>query len=278
MPIFTYKNHSIHYFDEGEGFPLLFGHSFLCSAAIWQPQIEVLSKKYRCIAVDLPAHGASTDELPDRISDFVDLAEMHDALMQELGLSEYAIIGNSIGGMWGLHLANQKPRSVKAIVTIGSYLGSEPEENANKYRALFNAALEASQVVRPLAESLNQVFFSQYSFQHNPHLVEMHQDNLESIPKERILGLVRIAKMIIDRPNDLDMLKNIKVPCLITVGEADMARPPFESKRMVNLIPIADYVEIPNAGHLAAIENASYINEILQSYLDKVLNVHEEAA
>ncbi len=45
--------------DEGKGLPILFVHGFPLSRAIWQPQIEALSKSFRVMAPDLRGHGES---------------------------------------------------------------------------------------------------------------------------------------------------------------------------------------------------------------------------
>jgi len=42
--------------DIGKGYPLLFGHSYLWSSKMWEPQIVSLSKDFGCIVPDLWDH------------------------------------------------------------------------------------------------------------------------------------------------------------------------------------------------------------------------------
>ncbi len=104
MPVLTIKGRALYYEDRGEGFPLLFGHSYLWDSGMWEPQVEAFSSHYRCIVPDLWAHGRS-DPPPEAPYSLEAIADDHWALAQALGLGRFAIIGLSVGGMWGIHLA-----------------------------------------------------------------------------------------------------------------------------------------------------------------------------
>ncbi|MCE1857639.1 alpha/beta fold hydrolase, partial [Enterobacter hormaechei] len=93
---------------------------------MWAPQIEALSKQYRVIAPDLWGHGNS-EELPEQHSTLADLARDYLALMDQLGIEEFAIIGLSAGGMWGIELVDMAPDRVKALVLMDTFVGLEPE-------------------------------------------------------------------------------------------------------------------------------------------------------
>jgi pimeloyl-ACP methyl ester carboxylesterase len=48
-----YKNiqrSKLFYLDQGKGFPLLLGHSYLFDHTMWQPQMAKLTQHYRVIA------------------------------------------------------------------------------------------------------------------------------------------------------------------------------------------------------------------------------------
>lgn len=59
MNNFTIENQNMAYLDEGQGPVLVFGHSYLWDSAMWQPQVEALKSKYRCIVPELWSHGQS---------------------------------------------------------------------------------------------------------------------------------------------------------------------------------------------------------------------------
>jgi pimeloyl-ACP methyl ester carboxylesterase len=59
MPSIAIHGQDLHYLDCGAGFPILFGGSYLWDAAVWAPQVEGLSTRYRCIVPELWGYGKS---------------------------------------------------------------------------------------------------------------------------------------------------------------------------------------------------------------------------
>ena len=55
------------------------------------------------------------------------------------------------------------------------------------------------------------------------------------------------------------------MPTLVLVGEHDAISPPAEMKTIAAAIPGAEFVEIPDAGHMTTMENPEAVNEALAS-------------
>ena len=53
---FNYNGTKIYYEDTGNGEPLLLLHNFFNTADCWKPLVEVYSKQFRTIAVDMMGH------------------------------------------------------------------------------------------------------------------------------------------------------------------------------------------------------------------------------
>ncbi|MDP9131820.1 MAG: alpha/beta fold hydrolase, partial [Nitrospirota bacterium] len=47
------------YDDQGTGLPLVFLHAFPLNRSMWAPQVDMLSRKFRTITIDLRGHGES---------------------------------------------------------------------------------------------------------------------------------------------------------------------------------------------------------------------------
>ncbi|MFP3710763.1 alpha/beta fold hydrolase, partial [Paraburkholderia sp. SIMBA_009] len=92
-------------------------HSYLWDAAMWAPQIDALSSRYRVIVPDLWGHGAS-GPLPEGTQTLDDLAEHASALLDALEIDACAVVGLSVGGMWGARLALREPRRVRSLVLM----------------------------------------------------------------------------------------------------------------------------------------------------------------
>jgi pimeloyl-ACP methyl ester carboxylesterase len=81
----------------GNGRLVLFCHATGFHGRYWDPIVEQLQDRYRCVAIDFRGHGDST--LPDGASlDWWAMAADLLALVDHLGLSEVSAVGHSMGG------------------------------------------------------------------------------------------------------------------------------------------------------------------------------------
>ncbi|MFN3762548.1 MAG: alpha/beta fold hydrolase [Anaerolineae bacterium] len=270
MPIVTIKERSLFYEERGTGFPLLFGHSYLWDSAMWEPQISAFSPVYRCIVPDLWAHGRS-DLPPEDFSSIETLADDFWAFAQTLGLERFAVIGLSVGGMWGVHLALSHPEAVAALVLMDTYVGPEPEEKRLRYFGMLDMVEKARAVPAPIVEAVIPLFFSPVTIQKKPELPARLRTALTTLPPERVPGVVAIGRAIFSRASLLERLPEIRVPTLIIVGADDLSRPPSESEEMARLIPGARLEIIPEAGHISNLEQPERVTSLIQSFLEGAL-------
>jgi pimeloyl-ACP methyl ester carboxylesterase len=105
------------YWDVGPAFPaptLLLVHGWAGDKAVWLETIERLGVDYRCVAMDLPGHGAAADAAADHSPRAQ--AEIVAQLADHLGLSKTTAIGHSLGTWAVLHLAQIRPDLVATAV------------------------------------------------------------------------------------------------------------------------------------------------------------------
>jgi pimeloyl-ACP methyl ester carboxylesterase len=96
----------------GAGPAALFVHGVATSGALWRQVIEQLSDASRCIAVDLPAHGASPAR--DDLSPTA-LAEALTGLCDALGLGQVDLVGNDTGGAIAQIFAARHPDKIRTL-------------------------------------------------------------------------------------------------------------------------------------------------------------------
>jgi pimeloyl-ACP methyl ester carboxylesterase len=72
------------------------------------------------------------------------------------------------------------------------------------------------------------------------------------------------------RPDARDILARFGGPVLVLVGADDVLTPPAKARAMAVLVPGAELVEIPAAGHLANLEAPADFNAALVRFLDRV--------
>jgi pimeloyl-ACP methyl ester carboxylesterase len=96
----------------GEGPAALFVHGLGKSGVLWRQVIAELSGTSRCIAADLPAHGASPAR---RDMSVAALAEALADLCDSLGLGQVDLVGNDTGGAVAQILAARHPGKIRSL-------------------------------------------------------------------------------------------------------------------------------------------------------------------
>ena len=120
---FNYNGTKIYYEDTGTGEPLLLLHNFFNTADSWKPYVEVYSKQFRTIAVDMMGHGRSDIYKKDDINfRHADYAKIILALLDSLKLYKVNAIGASSGGTTLLYLNTRQPERFKSVITIGGHI------------------------------------------------------------------------------------------------------------------------------------------------------------
>ena len=256
------------YVDQGHGFPLLLGHSYLWSAAMWQPQIEALSRHFRVIVPELWGHGSS-DAPPACTTDMSALARQHLALLDKLHIKKCHLVGLSVGGMWGAQLAVEHPERVDRLVLMDTYLGAEPEATRLKYFALLDAASAAGTFPEPLLDIIVPIFFHAGG-QTVPEIREQFRADLKACSAQTIRqSLDPLGRVIFGRPDLLARLGELPGERSIVIcGDQDIPRPPEESNQMSRLIGCLA-AQIPNAGHISSLENPKVVNDFLLAWLPR---------
>lgn len=270
MPTISLNGKQMYYHDSGQGFPLVFGHSFLWDATMWEPTIEELSANYRCIAPDLWAHGRS--DIPDNSPYTIEkiAADMMNFL-QALKLQNFVIIGLSLGGMWGTHLALNYPDYLAGLVLMDTYVGAESQASRNYYLQMMADVEQAGRISPLLVEQLMPLFFSSVTIEKKPEFLEKWKQKLLAFKGEKLSAIFSIGASIVNRNSLLNQLNSITCPSLLLVGENDQARPPHESVEMASHLQNAQLEIIPHAGHISNLEQPEIVNAILKQFLSKVI-------
>jgi pimeloyl-ACP methyl ester carboxylesterase len=126
---------------------IVFVHGALMSRAVWRPQLDALSARYRCVSVDLPGHGTlaaeafTIEQAIERVTAAVDAA----------GGGRAVLVGLSLGGYTAMAVAGKHPERVRGLVIAGS--STEPAGVTRLAFQLYGWALRLTpeRVVRLLA-------------------------------------------------------------------------------------------------------------------------------
>jgi len=111
-----------YFHDAGDGPPLLLLHGSgpgVSAWSNWRPVYSALSEHFRVIAPDQVGFNRTQPEGP--VSYGRKLWTDHAlALVDELGLERFSVIGNSMGGAIALSLAVARPEAIDRVVVMGT--------------------------------------------------------------------------------------------------------------------------------------------------------------
>jgi pimeloyl-ACP methyl ester carboxylesterase len=102
-----------------EGRPLVFVHGWSCDRSYWRGQIEHFARGHQVVTVDLAGHGESGHgreawTMPAFGEDVV-------AVVEELGLEDFVLVGHSMGGDVIVEVALRLPDRAVALVWVDVY-------------------------------------------------------------------------------------------------------------------------------------------------------------
>jgi pimeloyl-ACP methyl ester carboxylesterase len=107
------------YRELGSGPTVLLLHANLHDRHDFDPIVEALARRYRTIAVDWPGHGES-DAVTGTEPSAPLFADVLEDVVDGLGLSRVALVGNSVGGFAAARLAITRPESVAGLVLVNT--------------------------------------------------------------------------------------------------------------------------------------------------------------
>ena len=266
MPFLDINQAKIHYQEAGQGpETIVFSHGLLMNCTMYRAQVEVLSKRYRCISYDHRGQGRS--EVTKGGYDMDSLADDAAALIRALDCGACHFVGLSMGGFVGMRLAIHRPELLKSLTLMDTSAGPEPEHKKGSYRrmAFVGRWLGFRLVVKPVMKLL----FGQ-TFLNDPDRESLREEWKQRLISLDRIGATRAARGVIERKGVEENLSGITTPTLIIVGEEDAATPVPMSRSIHEAISESKLAIIPRAGHTSNIEEPDAVNRALEPFLASV--------
>ncbi len=186
----------MHYIDEGEGEILLFVHGTPSWSFLYRNYITVLSKKYRCIAIDHIGFGLS--EKPE---DFDGTPSSHannlTEFIKKLNLTNIVLIVHDFGGPIGLASGIQNNDRIKKVVVFNTWLWeTKSNPNAQKADKIINSTIGKWMY---LYLNFSPKFLLKKGFHNKKKLSKIiHQQYIRPFPsKTSRLSLLNIGKSLV---------------------------------------------------------------------------------
>jgi len=252
MPKIDRNGVNIHYEVHGDGPPLLLTHGYSSTSAMWQGQIEALSKHHKLVLWDMRGHGQS--DYPDDPAAYSEALTVGDmaALLDAVGAKRAIIGGLSLGGYMSLAFYRAHPERISALLIIDTGPGFKKDDARETWN---KRALDT-------AERFEREGLGGLKSANGERSTANHRD---------AAGLARAARGMLTQHDArvIELLPDIKVPSLIVVGADDT---PFlaAADYMAAKIPGAEKVVIPSAGHAVNIDQPQAFIDAVLPFLDSL--------
>ena len=268
---------NIAYIEKGTGKTIVFIHGLGGNLSHWQKSITQLSKKYRCIALDLPGYGCSTLKntvtSDDQLNDYANIIiEFFD----KLKLKEITLVGHSMGGQIAIITALKLPSKIKKLVLLAP-AGFETF-TTNEKELL--AKISTPAFFKEQDEAAIRTSFKNNFYQQPADAEALIQYRIElkkcSVFNNYCNTIVNGINGILYHPVQ-SQLANIKQKVLVIFGEEDKLipnkylHPSLTTLQVANdgakLIKNSSLVMIPKAGHLLQYEIPDAFNTAITNFL-----------
>jgi pimeloyl-ACP methyl ester carboxylesterase len=180
-----------------------------------------------------------------------DMADDVVAIASALDVADYHLVGVSMGGMIGQHVAARSPKGLRSFTAIMSTSGapSLPGPSRESMKVLF-APMPKKTDVDAMADRYVRLFRVIGSPAYPTDEKVLRERAREAVLRaESPDGTLRHMMAILVDGDRSPLLKNIRVPTLVIHGEADVLVPAEGGKDIASKIPGARLLMIPGLGH-----------------------------
>jgi pimeloyl-ACP methyl ester carboxylesterase len=252
---------NLHYLDPNpSGKPaVLLLHGLGADASSWTLQIPALSQAgFRPLAPDAPGFGGS----PYAGGGWTirRVAAQMAGLLEHLGTGPADVVGLSMGGVIAQQLALDFPQLTKKLVLVSTFCVLRPE-NLNGWAYFIRRAAAVMFLgLQAQAQVVARRLFP------NPQDEQLRSMYLAVICRADPRAY-RKAMLALGTFDSRKRLGQIKAPTLVITGTNDTTVSPARQKLLVESIPGACQVLIPQAGHAVSIDQAERFNQGLLRFL-----------
>ncbi|MEU6377592.1 alpha/beta hydrolase [Streptomyces sp. NPDC046909] len=271
---------------------VVFSHGYCLNQDSWHFQRAALRGVVRTVYWDQRSHGRSgrgerqvRDGVPVDIEQLGrDLKAVVDAAAPE---GPVVLVGHSMGGMTVMALADQYPELIRDRVVATAFVGTSsgklgevnfglPVAGVNAVRRILPGVLKALGQRAELVEKGRQAtadlfagIIKRYSFASrdvDPAVARFAERMIEGTPID-VVAEFYPAFTDHDKTEALAHFKDF--PVLVLAGIGDLVTPSEHSEAIAGLLPDAELVLVPDAGHLVMLEHPEVVTDRLADLLTR---------
>ena len=227
--------------------------------SMWDGQVAALERDFNVLRYDLRGHGgtpasggAYTIEL--LVSDLA-------ALLDQLNIRRTSVIGLGLGGAIAQAFAIAHPDRVDKLMPCCCRARMVPDFAAMWHKLRETVSMNG---LESIVEPTVQRWFSEDFKSRYPEVLEKIRKMIRGTTQEGYMG-VTAAFLGLDVEAELG---SIKAPTLYVSGAEDkLGGPPALMEGLAAKVKGARHVSVPNAAHIANIQNPEGFNRVLMDFL-----------
>ena len=229
---------------------IIFVHGAGGSSATWFMQLRGLSTQFHVVAIDLNGHGLSPDKAdPDTLHSYLsDIDEVVSKFKRPI------LAGHSMGGALTQLYTLSHPNKISGIVLIGT--GAKLRVAPAVFNLLDND-------FEGYVEALGSFMFHENT---SEEMIDASKHEVRKCPVQ----IIRRDFELCDKFDIMEKVKEINVPTLILVGEADAMTPVKYSQYLKNQIKDSVMHIIKDAGHSVMLEQFGFLNDLLRNWVKSI--------
>ncbi|WMX45487.1 alpha/beta hydrolase [Streptomyces roseicoloratus] len=265
---------------------VVFSHGYCLSQDSWHFQRAALRGLVRTVHWDQRSHGRS-GRGPDGVTVSIDrlgrdLKAVLDAAAPEGPL---VLIGHSMGGMTIMALADRFPEFVRERVVGVGFVGTSsgrlgevtyglPTAGVNAVRRVLPGVLRALGSQAELVErgrrataDLFAGLIKKYSFSSkdvDPAVARFAERMIESTPIDVV---AEFYPAFAEHDKAAALVAFLEIPGLALAGDHDLVTPSSHTEAIARLLPDAELVIVPDAGHLVMLEHPEAVTDRIADLL-----------
>lgn len=241
-----------------DGPVVMLSNSLASNLSMWDPQVSSFAENYRVLRYDQRGHGGTQATPPPYSFDLL-LADAV-ALIRALGIDKVHFCGLSMGGMTGQLFGAKHPELLSSLILCDT---ASEMPNASMWDERVETA--RTQGMKALTPSTLERWFTEPFRKTSPSAIARVGEMIETTPVDGFAGCCNaIAAM-----NHTPLLKQIKTPTLVVVGEDDPSTTVAHAEIIHKEIAGSELQILKNAAHLSNIEQAVDFNIAVRDFLDK---------
>lgn len=251
---------TLHVYDTGgpEKPAVVLLHGLGDEADTWRHVLPLLEGDYRATAPDLPGFGRS--DKPNRSLTVPFFAAAIRELLDRLAVPRAVLVGHSTGAIIAHHFALEHPEQVERLVLIGGSLVTV-RQPVNLSLLLFLVPGLGERLYTRLRRDPHAAYQTLAPYYHQlDDLPKADRDFLFRRVNERVWSdgqrrgyfstLRNLARWLPGQQKSLPArLDNWAIPTVVIWGEGDRVNPVENARALVEMMPSARLVIVPEAGH-----------------------------